>query len=69
MLILAGTRTVSIESLPVGVGGVPESTILQATAESHQEFLADGQLDVAAIETFLLEVAKRWEAGSRDLAA
>jgi hypothetical protein len=52
MLILAGTRTVSIESLPVGVGGVPESTILQATAESHQEFLADGQLDVAAIETF-----------------
>jgi hypothetical protein len=38
---------------------------LAATAESHQEFLADGQLDVAAIETFLLEVAKRWEAGSR----
>jgi F-type H+-transporting ATPase subunit alpha len=25
---------------------------LQATAESNQEFLADGQLDVAAIETF-----------------
>jgi hypothetical protein len=47
---------------------LPHRTILQATAESHQEFLADGQLDVAAIETFLLEVAKRWEAGSRDLA-
>jgi hypothetical protein len=27
--------------------------------------ITDGQLDVAAIETFLLEVAKRWEAGSR----
>jgi F-type H+-transporting ATPase subunit alpha len=69
MLIFAGTRTAIIDSIPLESVAELKSTILQATAESHQEFLADGQLDVAAIETFLLEVAKRWEAGSRDLVA
>jgi F-type H+-transporting ATPase subunit alpha len=65
MLIFAGTRTPIIDSIPLESVAELKSTILQATAESNQEFLADGQLDVAAIETFLLEVAQRWEAGSR----
>ena len=69
MLIFTGTRTAIIDSIPLESVAELKSMILQATAESHQEFLADGQLDVAAIETFLLEVAKRWEAGSRDLVA
>ena len=42
----------------------------KATATIYDDLTkhAQGYREMAAIETFLLEVAKRWEAGSRDLA-
>jgi F-type H+-transporting ATPase subunit alpha len=60
MLIFAGTRTSIVDSIPLEHVAGLKSSILEATAESNQEFLAAGQLDVPAIETFLQSVAKRW---------
>ena len=57
MLIFAGTRMSICDDIPLENVAALKSNILRATTESHQEFLADGQLDVSAIESFLQEVA------------
>ena len=59
MLIFAGTRTAICDSIPLENVAELKSNILRATAESHREFLADGQLDASAIENFLQGVALR----------
>ena len=58
MLIFAGTRTDLCDSIALEEVAELKSRILQATAESQQEFFANGQLDAPAIEAFLNAVAK-----------
>lgn len=57
MLIFAGTRMAICDDIPLENVAALKSNILRATAETHQEFLSDGQLDVPAIETFLRGLA------------
>lgn len=59
MLIFAGTRMTICDDIDLEAVAALKDAILKATAESHQEFLAGGQLDVQAIESFLAEIAKR----------
>ena len=61
MLIFAGTRTSLCDDISLeNVLGL-KSQILNATAESHQEFLTDGKLDIRHLEAFLTDVYTRWK--------